>query len=220
MKKFITDRKYNAMLTLDQIALEFNTDKSSAYHDYCRIYERHFEPLRNEEICMLELGYGGNEDPLSGGESAKMWKEYFSDAAIYVLDINDKLNVPDGINFIHASQTEPGILEHWFLYNSLDIVIDDASHLSSLTIKSFEILFPLLKSGGYYAIEDLHSSYDTGFYGNIEASTDPAQGNTAMNYFKRIVDDVNKDFIEPAYHLGFDIEWMHFYKDLIIIKKK
>src|SRR4029077_11377083 len=37
---------------------------------------------------------------------------------------------------------------------SIDVVIDDASHLYGPTRRSFEILFPLLKPGGAYIIED------------------------------------------------------------------
>jgi predicted O-methyltransferase YrrM len=36
----------------------------------------------------------------------------------------------------------------------LDVVIDDASHLYAPTRRSFEILFPLLRAGGVYVIED------------------------------------------------------------------
>jgi len=36
----------------------------------------------------------------------------------------------------------------------LDLVVDDASHLLHLTRKSFEILFPKLRAGGHYVIED------------------------------------------------------------------
>ncbi|HKV44285.1 MAG TPA: class I SAM-dependent methyltransferase [bacterium] len=36
----------------------------------------------------------------------------------------------------------------------LDLVIDDASHMYALTKKSFETLFPLLRCGGLYVIED------------------------------------------------------------------
>lgn len=36
----------------------------------------------------------------------------------------------------------------------LDVIIDDASHLYVPTRRSFEILFPLLRPGGIYAIED------------------------------------------------------------------
>ena len=36
----------------------------------------------------------------------------------------------------------------------IDLVIDDASHAYHPTLLSFEALFPLLRSGGCYAIED------------------------------------------------------------------
>lgn len=36
----------------------------------------------------------------------------------------------------------------------LDLIVDDASHLLDLTRQSFEILFPKLKPGGLYVIED------------------------------------------------------------------
>ena len=36
----------------------------------------------------------------------------------------------------------------------LDLVVDDASHLYGPTKASFEILFPLLRPGGLYLIED------------------------------------------------------------------
>lgn len=36
----------------------------------------------------------------------------------------------------------------------LDLVIDDASHLYQPTVASFEVLFPLLRAGGEYIIED------------------------------------------------------------------
>lgn len=40
-----------------------------------------------------------------------------------------------------------------------DIIIDDGGHTMNQQITSFKILFPALKSGGIYVIEDLHTSY-------------------------------------------------------------
>jgi hypothetical protein len=40
------------------------------------------------------------------------------------------------------------------LEGHLDLVIDDASHLYAQTKRSFELLFPLLRTGGLYIIED------------------------------------------------------------------
>jgi predicted O-methyltransferase YrrM len=45
------------------------------------------------------------------------------------------------------------IVEHE-LQGELDLVIDDASHRYDLTKRSFEILYPLLRGGGLYVIED------------------------------------------------------------------
>lgn len=41
----------------------------------------------------------------------------------------------------------------------LDLVIDDASHLLPQTTTSFETLFPLLRPGGLYVIEDWNSMH-------------------------------------------------------------
>lgn len=41
----------------------------------------------------------------------------------------------------------------------LDLVIDDASHLYGPTVASFEVLFPLLRPGGEYLIEDWTSDH-------------------------------------------------------------
>ncbi len=43
---------------------------------------------------------------------------------------------------------------HEDLEGHLDLVIDDASHMYEQTKRSFEILFPLLRPGGLYIIED------------------------------------------------------------------
>jgi len=41
----------------------------------------------------------------------------------------------------------------------LDLVVDDASHALDLTRSSFETLFPLLRAGGLYVIEDWRNDY-------------------------------------------------------------
>jgi hypothetical protein len=42
----------------------------------------------------------------------------------------------------------------------IDLVIDDASHAYSYTKRAFELLFPLIRPSGWYAIEDW--SWDLG----------------------------------------------------------
>ena len=45
----------------------------------------------------------------------------------------------------------------------LDLVIDDASHFYELTKASFEILFPFVRTGGFYVIEDWQWAHQRGF---------------------------------------------------------
>jgi predicted O-methyltransferase YrrM len=51
------------------------------------------------------------------------------------------------------------IADHEFGDDPLDLVIDDASHVYSLTRASFETLFPRLRPGGTYVIEDWSAAH-------------------------------------------------------------
>jgi hypothetical protein len=48
------------------------------------------------------------------------------------------------------------IVSEEFLGAPIDLVIDDASHLLAATRASFEVLFPRVRPGGLYVIEDWH----------------------------------------------------------------
>jgi hypothetical protein len=54
-------------LSLNDVMLKYITDKSSVGHDYCKIYEKYFEPVRNANIKLLEAGIGGYEHVDQGG---------------------------------------------------------------------------------------------------------------------------------------------------------
>jgi len=72
----------------------------------------------------------------------------------YIKDrkLADRLKVYWGIDQSDA-QKIGAIVSHEF-DGPLDLVIDDASHFYEPTKTSFECLFPLLKPGGFYLIED------------------------------------------------------------------
>ena len=216
-------------MTLDEIALKHGTDKASSHHGYTRWYEQYFEPLRNEPINILELGWGGHEDPAQGGASAATWREYLPGANVVVIDVEAKANIMDGVNFHQGSQADPVFLAELHAeYGDWDIVIDDASHLSSLTIRSFELLYSMLTPGGLYVVEDTHMAYHSHYYGEDEANPDPdgrtsTGAPTAMQYFRRMADDVNHrgdDVLYPKkYWRGYSLEWAHFYFNILFLRK-
>ncbi len=209
--------------TLDALAKKHGTDKSSDHHNYAVIYDAYFFPVRfrNPKANLLELGYGGHESPGLGGESARMWLEYLPEGTITVIDNKPKINIPKGLNFHQGSQDDSVFLAMLHANKGdWDIIIDDASHISSLTIASFQILWPMLKPGGFYCVEDTHSSYHAWYYGFDEADPNPAiQGRTWMGFANRLMHETHGDLLDPEYRMGYDIEYIHQYKDLTIIKK-
>lgn len=211
---------------LNDIALRYGTDKSSAGHGYCDIYESYFSKLRNEKINLLETGIGGfsHEDGKGydrndkGGESLKMWAEYFPKGKITGIDIFNKSFLNHGrIWTYQGSQDDAMFLNGIILgIGHPDIIIDDASHINPLTIASFEILFPLLKPGGIYVIEDVHTSYwdNITYKGTKDLKGDSRS--SVMNYFKNECDALNLDLPNSGVN---PIKAIHFYKKLIVILK-
>ena len=61
---------------LINLATRYGTDKWGS-HYYAQHYDAHFSKYRNKKIKILEIGVGGYKDPNKGGESLRMWKEYF-----------------------------------------------------------------------------------------------------------------------------------------------
>ncbi|SKA29899.1 Methyltransferase domain-containing protein [Chitinophaga eiseniae] len=168
---------------------------------------------------MLEIGYGGYEDPNAGGESARMWKEWAPGLELTVVDIHQKENIPDGVRFVCGPQAS---LDTYYELNTRwDAIIDDGSHYNQDIIKTFELLWPVLESGGLYIVEDTHSSYDP-YYADscsIPVPKSSISTGTAMEYFTELAHQVNKAFFHEQYHQPYDIGFIHFYEDLIIIKK-
>lgn len=211
-------------MTLDQLAIKHRTDKASDHHNYCVIYEQYLEALRDKKITLIELGTGGYQYEDRGGESLRMWYDYFPHGKIVGVDLHNKINiVNDRTEFWQGSQTDANLLQSIIdreKYVEKRIVIDDASHNNGLTVKTFQIVFPLLQPGDLYIVEDVHTSYfqDSEF----EGSKDPSAKITSMHYFSQLTHQLNYQHLEAKYHNEFSgkIDFIHFYKQVIIIKKK
>lgn len=207
---------------LTDLAIKYQTDKWG-HHYYTEIYDSYFAKFRSRAFTFMEIGIGGYHYPDRGGASLKMWYDYFPAAKIVGVDLYDKSLFNKGRIQTHmGSQDDPVFLTQLVeKVGRPDIIVDDGSHISSLTIKSFEILFPLLKPGGIYAVEDTHTSYWADMGGFTEVDDLTKQSTT--NYFKRLVDDMY------YYHIpNFQVkEWVrdqiqgiHFYDKQIFVLKK
>ena len=206
--------------TLIELATLHRADKWNS-HWYAQHYDRHFLHLRGEPINLLEIGVGGYSEPDQGGASLCMWRDYFPRARIHGLDLHPKTGLEgDRIRIFQGDQTDRACLEALVAETGpLDIVVDDGSHVSAHVIATFEILFPLLRSNGMYAVEDVQTSYWPSWGGSLDrdAST------TSMGFLKQRVDGLNyPELPDPSYvpsYFDRNIVGVSFYQGLAIIQK-
>lgn len=206
---------------LEELGIFYKTDKVKG-HSYAAPYTFHFKKYRKKKIKLLEIGVGGFEDSTVGGHSLRMWKRYFPLAQIFSIDIHDKSELQETrIKIFQGSQVDKAFLNNVLIQTGeLDIIIDDGSHFNEHVIGSFHILFPRLKNGGLYVIEDTQTSYWKSYGGDSENLKNPL---TIMNFFKELTDCLNhKEFIKPDYQPTYydqKILSIHFYHNLIFIYK-
>jgi len=206
---------------LDLLAALSGTDKFGV-HDYTPVYEALMAARRRKAVALLEIGVGGYEGTL-GGESLLMWEAYFRRGRIYAIDIHDKTKLSRGrLKVFKCSQTDRQRLTG--LGNEIgpfDFVIDGGSHLTRDQIESFRILWPFVKDGGVYIVEDVQTSYWPAYGGgNVGSMT---YYGSCVSFFKSILDSVNlPEFLVPAGpELGLDrtIGKVAFHHNLIVITK-
>lgn len=151
------------MKDLTYLADKWGTDKGTLYegHQYTKIYEK-LIPSTSSPV-MVEIGL---KDPRFPGSGMRMWDEYFDDFQYYGFDIeetNDLNPNPSKFNLYKGDQSNPldliNFINTFNLDNKIDVMIDDGSHVGSHIIITFKTLYPSLKKGGIYIIEDLHAGH-------------------------------------------------------------
>jgi len=194
-------------------------ERGGGGHYYTPHYDAHFSPLRDKPVTLLEIGVGGYADPNKGGQSLRMWKDYFPRGHIFGLDLYDKSALQeDRITIFQASQVDKAALDR--IVNEIggiDIIIDDGSHINAHVIETFKLLFPRLKSGGIYAVEDLQTAYWEDFGGG------KWHPRNSMNFFSKLTGCLNhQEFPQKRYRPTYydrHIVSMHFYHNLLFIYK-
>lgn len=92
------------------------------------------------------------------GGSLMMWQELFPDGLIAGAD-NDAEGPavwPDGTVPIRAAQDNVAlpVLAREASPDGYDLIVDDASHIGALSAVTFRLLWPLVKPGRWYVLED------------------------------------------------------------------
>jgi hypothetical protein len=184
-------------VSLDAIGLRHGTDKASNYHGYLSVYQQEISLVLEAKGSLLELGW---ED----GASMRTWREWLPEGwTVTGIDIVAKEALP-GVYFARGSQDDPiflsSVVQGW---GPFDVIVDDASHESPRTITSFQLLWPHLKPGGLYFIEDVLTSY-------LPAWT--VSGLTTMQFLDKLVEQLHRG------EAG-DIARVSFWSGLALIQK-
>ncbi|NRB21172.1 class I SAM-dependent methyltransferase [Candidatus Dependentiae bacterium] len=221
---------------LSELAVKYGTDKGPIWHNYTPIYHNHFTQLRDKSIKFLEIGFWK-------GASAHMWEEYFPNAELHFIDINQKLFKEYGQDlsrrcFFHVvNQSDSSQIDNFInkVNIKFDIILDDGGHTMTQQINTFKALFPYVKAGGIYIIEDLHTSYWEKYYKNMPTDTIQAKKGTTVAFFKRLIDDVNvvgariaranfekcpEKTLQTLNYFQKNIKSIHFYDSLCFVIKR
>jgi hypothetical protein len=144
-------------IRLDRLAQHYGTDKASTHHDYTRVYGSVLADRIDTVRGLLELGVGGKNYRGVVGSSLQTWRDFLPHAQIVGVDIDPAAagDYGDRITVVIGDQTRRSVLEKALGFiPSPDVIIDDGSHINTLTIASFHYLFGRLSPGGIYVIED------------------------------------------------------------------
>jgi cephalosporin hydroxylase len=175
-----------------------NTFKCNKPDHFIAEYESLFKDKQPKRL--LEIG-------IQTGNSLRMWADYFPDTEIVGLDIvRPNVPMPNNVKMVEGDQTNRELLES---LGEFDIIIDDGGHTCFQQQTSFEILFPRLKKGGVYVVEDVETSHMAEFMDTER---------TTMEYFQALL-NVHKVSNKLEFVFEQSIKRLSFIKDMIVIEK-
>jgi hypothetical protein len=142
---------------------KYLSDKCPKFgHSYSPLYHSILNSYRSQFKNVLEIGIGnkplmsslvGNE--YKPGASLYVWRDYFPNAIINGCDIlNEVLFDDHRIKTFLIDQSSRESLET-LVQSTFDIIIDDGSHVPEHMKLSYEVLWPTIRPGGFYIIEDI-----------------------------------------------------------------
>lgn len=187
------------MANLSQLGQHYGTDK--VLHGFIPIYETYFSGRRESIRHILEIG-------VFFGSSIQMWRDYFPKAVIHGMDSfqghqgngqifanadnfwnqwqNGNVTQSERIRLYRYDQSQLGELDAFV--DSLrrqgiqfDAILDDGSHLMRDQQITLGKLWTLIRPGGCFIMEDLHTSLShAGDYHDIL----PDKSNTTLTLFQ------------------------------------
>ena len=122
-------------------------DPSKRHHNYLQHYWAHLRDVCNDIRRVCEIG-------VQTPNSVRMWEEFFPNAVIHGVDIDQKCQQIEGGRVrIHIGSQNDMVFLNEVVASAggpFDIVIDDGSHLIDHQINTFNFLFPRMSDHGRF----------------------------------------------------------------------
>lgn len=119
------------------------TDKAAWGHNYLPVYELLFRGKERSVSCVLEIG-------VADGSSLQLWRDHFPNAQVYGIEKLDRpYNLGPRITVVRGDVRDVVLPPGPF-----DLVVDDGSHRMEDVQHAYVRLWPRMRPGGYYVIED------------------------------------------------------------------
>ena len=199
-------------MSLIEIGKKYPSSKNIS--GFIQLYEKYFSSLKNSKINILEIG-------VEGGDSLRIWREYFTNANICGIDIDKKDFKIDNTEILQGDQSDKNFLKTLIdKYKNFDIIIDDGSHQAKHINTSFKFLFPYLNNNGIYVIEDLQTSYFPR-YGGSRINLNKKK--SSMNFIKSLTDSINYEKNDRPFFKKNDfnghVKSIYFHQNIAFINK-
>ena len=217
------------MLNLEELFDRGTGGRCSKWRHYFEIYERYVSKFRGTDCTYLEIG-------VSACGSLDIFQEYLGEGARIVgVDVNPECmkQAREGIEILIGDQANPAFMSEVVAPKGpFDIIIDDGGHIPDQQIVSFLSLFPQLKEGGVYLVEDMHTTFWLGgqasrfginFYDFARGLVEKL---SLYHVDQRLLDryqtprEQRTDAINFNNFAASDIFGIHFYDSMIVFEKR
>lgn len=201
--------------TLDELGVAFHSDSSSIGHGYLEEYEKAFESL-DIDSCLMVLITVRNRELL------KTLTTYLPHVDFLAIESqNDVSQDFNGqVGFVRPKYYSEDFFKNIAEQYHPSVVIDDGTHRWDHQMRAFENLFISLKPGGYYIIEDMHTSFGV-FTSNYQGGETRSTYNQLLDYITQMVAGAQSSEPKNAFDYYFreSVNSVKFLKHAIIIEK-
>ncbi len=150
-------------MSLEDLVDNSKTDKNTT-HSYLHLYNELLTKKRFTAKNVLEVGIGDFGE--KNGGSIKLWRDYFTNATIYGLDIlpinrviDELLNDPRVILYTSSDAYDENFFNKNFLNKNIkcDFMLDDGPHTLESMVQFIKLYSQIMTDDGILIVEDVQS---------------------------------------------------------------